>query len=127
MRLGRGSLALLLIKNVAEVKFRRRIQKPGFKSERRMLCTLDRLLLNSIGGKNILNFKPPTGQLKYNPAAKNLLVVWDIFLQNWRMINCDDVDVVAVIQSTPANKWWEYFNEHILPMSAQQKATFNNT
>jgi hypothetical protein len=127
MRLSRSSLALLLMKNVAEVRFRRRKQKPGHKTERRMLCTNDRLLLNSIGGKNILNFKAPTGQLKFNPAAKNLLVVWDIFLQNWRMINCDDVDVVAIIQSTPADKWWKYFNESILPLSTQQKATFNNT
>jgi hypothetical protein len=127
MRLGRASLSLLLMKHVVELKFRRRIAKPGFRPERRMLCTLDRLLLNSIGGKQILNFKQPTGQLKYNPAQKNLLPVWDIFLQNWRMVNCNDVDVIAIIQSTPADKWWEYFNQHIMPMSPEQKASFNNT
>ena len=127
MRLSRTGLALLLAKNAVELRFKRRIYKLGFNDYRRMLCTKDFLLLQSVGGKNILNYKPPTGTLKYDPAQKNLIVAWDIFMQNWRMINCNDVDVVAVVPTTPPDMWWKYFNEKILPMATNQKAVFMNT
>ena len=128
MRVGRSSLYMLLQTNVTELRFRRRIDKPGFKDYRRMLCTNDQRLLQSIQGKKVLNFVPSTGQLKYNPAAKNLIVAWDIFLQNYRMINCNDVELIAVIKSSPdPTDFWKYFNERLAAMTATQKAQFINT
>ena len=127
MRLGRAALAQLLMTNVVELRFRRRIEKAGFGDYRRMLCTNDMKLLMSQLGRNILNFEPATGQLKYSPAQKNLIVSWDIFLQNWRMINCNDVEVIAVINTSPDPKeWWQYFNDSIQPLPAGQKAAFMN-
>jgi hypothetical protein len=119
---------MLLAKSVVELKFSRRISKPGFSADRRMLCTNDRFLLNSGPGKEILNYQPPSGQgLKYDPAAKNLIPVWDIFMQSYRTINCDDVDVISVIQTTPEpDKWWTYFSESIMPMAINEKASFMN-
>jgi len=84
MRLGRTALAILLQTNVAELRFHRRIEKQGFQDYRRMLCTNDKTLLLSTPGKEILNYTTPTGSLKYDPAAKNLIVAWDIFLQAYR-------------------------------------------
>lgn len=128
MRLGRTALQILLNTNAAELRFRRRIEKPGFKDYRRMLCTGDRKLLLSTPGKRVLNYAPPNGQLKYDPAAKNLVVTWDIFMQNWRMINCNDVDVIAVIKTSPdPAEFWKYFYERLAHMSAAQKARFMNT
>jgi hypothetical protein len=128
MRLGRTALAILLQTNAAELRFHRRIEKPGFKDYRRMLCTNDKKLLLSVPGKEVLNFVPPTGHLKYDPAAKNLVVAWDIFLQNFRMINCNDVEVIAVIKTSPEPfEFWKYFYERLVDMSAQQKAQFMNT
>lgn len=128
MRLGRTSLYILLQNNVAELRFRRRKEKPGFKDYRRMLCTNDQRLLKSALGKQILNFSPSAGQLKYDPAAKNLVVVWDIFMQNYRMINCNDVELIAVIKSSPDPlEFWNYFNHRLAKMSAAQKAQFMNT
>lgn len=126
MRMGRSALMLLLSKSVVELKFSRRLNKPGYPTDRRMLCTNDRLLLNSGPGKEILNYKLPTGQgLKYDPAAKNLIPVWDIFMQDYRMINCNDVDVISVIETSPEpDKWWTYFQESIAPMAAGNKASF---
>ena len=128
MRLGIGALGILLLNSVVEVRFRRRIEKAGYKDFRRMLCTNDRLLLNSLLGRNILNYNPPhDGGLKYNPAQKNLIPVWDIFMQNYRMINCNDVDVVSVIKTSPdPTEFWKYFNENLIPMSSDQKAAFMN-
>jgi hypothetical protein len=128
MRMSRSALMMLLAKSVVELKFSRRISKPGFSADRRMLCTNDRFLLNSGPGKEILNYQPPSGQgLKYDPAAKNLIPVWDIFMQSYRTINCDDVDVISVIQTTPEpDKWWTYFSESIMPMAINEKASFMN-
>lgn len=129
MRLGIGALALLLQTNVVELRFRRRIEKPGYKDYRRMLCTNDKGLLSSQLGRNVLNYNPPSGQgLKYNPAAKNLIPTWDIFLQAYRMINCNDVEVVSVIKTAPdPTEFWKYFNEKLIPLTSDQKAAFINT
>jgi hypothetical protein len=128
MILGRSALEILLSTNAAELRFRRRINKPGFKDYRRMLCTKDMRLLRSTPGKTILNYQDPRGNLRYDPVSKNLVVTWDIFLQNWRMINCDDVEVIAIIKSSPdPNPFWKYFNERLVTMSSSQKASFNNT
>ena len=128
MRLGQTALATLLSKNAAELRFKRRLEKPGFKDYRRMLCTGDKTLLLSAPGKRVLRFVPPYGSLKYNPASKNLVLTWDIFMQDWRMINCYDVDVIAVIKTSPEpNEFWTYFYKQLIYMSAAQKARFMNT
>ena len=128
MRIGRTALWILLATNAAELRFHRRHQKQGFKDYRRMLCTNDQKLLMSAVGKRMFNYTPSRGNLKYNPASKNLIVAYDIFYQNWRMINCDDVDVIAVIKTSPdPTPFWNYFNERLAEMSADQKARFMNT
>lgn len=128
MRLGRIALWTLLTTNAAELRFKRRINKPGFKDYRRMLCTNDQRLLQSAPGKRIFHYTSPIGTLKYDPSAKNLIVTFDIFMQNWRMINCNDVDVIAVIKTSPdPSEFWKYFYERIAEMSTDQKARFMNT
>jgi hypothetical protein len=128
MRLGRSALATLLQTNAAELRFRRRKDKPGFKDYRRMLCTNDQKILLSAPGKRVFNYAPPHGALKFDPASKNLIVAYDLFMQNHRMINCDDVDVIAVIKTSPdPTPFWKYFSEHLARMSAPQKARFMNT
>lgn len=128
MRLGRTALWILLQTNAAELRFHRRIVKSGFGDYRRMLCTNDPRLLLSTPGKEVLNYIRPTGSLKYDPAAKNLVVTWDIFLQDYRMINCNDVEVIAVIKTSPdPGPFWKYFYERLVHMSSDQKARFMNT
>jgi len=127
MRLGRSALGALLARNAVELRFRRRHDKPGYKDQRRMLCTNDMTLLLSVGGKNILNFVPAHGRLPYNAAAYNLVIAWDIFMQDFRAINCDQVDVIAVLPTQPPDKFWDYFNNYLVQMPAQQKMGFMNT
>ena len=128
MRLGRTALSILLQTNAAELRFKRRKEKPGFKDYRRMLCTSDRKLLLSAPAKQVLHFIPTHGHLKYDPNSKNLIVTWDIFLQNWRMVNCDDVDVISVIKTSPdPSEFWKYFYSRLVDMSSTHKARFMNT
>lgn len=128
MILGRSALAMLLMTSVVELRFRRRIEKAGYGSYRRMLCSNDRGLLMSTLGREILNFEPATQPPKYDPVQKNLIITWDIFLQNYRCINCNSVEVIAVIKTSPDPiEWWKYFNETIRPMPAGQKVVFMDT
>jgi len=126
MRVSRSALSLILRNHVVEIRFLRRNPKLGYSKQRRMLCTNDYLLLTSTPGQRALNYTPPTGNLKYNPANKNLVIVWDVFRQGFRAVNCNDCDLVAVIKSTPSDDFWKYFSEKIMPMSSVEKANFMN-
>ena len=87
-----------------------------------MLCTNSGSLLTSTKGRMALNFKPTYKPPEYNPAQKNLIITWDIFMQNYRTINMDSCDMVSLI---PANdQFWNYFTDKLTNMSAQQKIAF---
>lgn len=122
---GTGTLNQLLQENVLEVRFTRRRPSPDKGPTRRMLCTLCPEILNSVNGRTVLNYLPPTKPLKFNPTAKNLVMVWDILMQDFRLINGDSCDLLTTIPGD--EKFWEYFNSTILPMSSDEKAGFMNT
>ena len=107
MKISLQTLQNQLRSNVCEIMFvrrRARIERPAI---RRMLCTLDDTILTSINGKMTLNYRQPTHMLPYNAQAKNLLPVWDIFMQDWRMVNMDDCQIVQTIKNID---FWKYFN-----------------
>ena len=107
----------VLADNVCEIRFTKRTDL----TERTMLCTLDQTLLNSVNGRTTLNYKPATAMAAFNPAAINLLCVWDIFMQDWRMVNMDSC---KLIKSIPRDDFWTYFNENIYTMTTEQKNEF---
>lgn len=128
MRLSRSGLNNLLIKNAAELRFYRRHPKMGWANNRRMLCTKDMRLLESAPGKRILNYIPPAGiGLPYDPNHHNLVIAWDVFMQNWRAIPCESVEVVAVVKTDPQANFWKYFMQRIHPMASRTKFNFMNT
>ena len=120
-----ANLKSILLNKVCEVKFVRRNPKPGRPTTRRMLCTNNAPLLNSIEGRTVLNYDPPRQAPKYNPNQENLIVTWDILMQSYRTINCDTVDLISTLEADES--FWLYINENIAPMSAGEKMTFMNT
>lgn len=124
MKVNLPSLKNKLQSNVCEIIFEKRRPKPGDSTSRRMLCTLDLNLLNSVNGRTTLNYKPPAGPPKYNPESKNLLPVWDIMMQSWRMVSLDNCEIVNEI---PEDTFFEYFNENIYPMTADEKRAYMGT
>lgn len=124
MKTSRDQLKNLLLKNVLEIKFVRRRPIFGHPGTRRMLCTVCFELLNSPNGLLTLNFRPTYRPPRYNPNQKNLLVAWDIFMQDYRNINCDSVEVVSVIPAD--DKFWEYFANHLQPLTPEQKMEFQD-
>ena len=126
MRLGRTALAILLQRNVVELRFIRRHAKFNHPPHRRMLCTNDKVLLLSAPGKMILNFERPIGSLPYDAGQHNLVITYDIMMQNWRAIPCESVEVIAVVKTNPPSHFWDYFMKSIAPMSGMQKLQFND-
>jgi hypothetical protein len=124
MRLSVSGLRQLCSNHVVELKFNRRHKLPGRPLARRMLCTLDATILDSTLGKEILNFKPPVTNPPYNAAAKNLVVVWDIFFQDWRAIPIETCEVVTATPTRPPEHFWKFFDKSIAKMNPVQKAAF---
>lgn len=122
MRVSRSSLETIIRSHAAEIVFTRRT--PGPASTRRMLCTLDLMMLNSPEGRVALNFRPAVHAPPYNPRAYNLLIVWDIFMQDYRAISIDRCELIKTIKTNPPDEWWKYFNEVLAKMTTQQKVHF---
>jgi hypothetical protein len=125
MIVGLSNLKGILLDKVCEVKFARRNPKPGRPASRRMLCTNNVQLLNSVEGRTVLNYKPPRQSPAYNPNQENLIITWDILMQGFRTINCDTVDLISTLEAD--DTFWVYLNEHIAPMSSGEKMAFMNT
>ena len=115
----------MLLNKVCEVKFARRNPKPGRPPSRRMLCTNNVQLLNSVEGRTVLNYRPPRQAPEYNPNQENLIITWDILMQDFRTINCDTVDLITTLEADET--FWVYINEEIAPMSSGEKMAFMNT
>ena len=116
------ALKTLLRTNVCEVQFFRRRIKPVRPLQRKMICTLCLDVLNSVNGRMSLNYRPPVHALPYNAESMNLLPVWDIFMQDWRMINMDACFLINTIPGDEA--FWKYFNDKLYPMTQEEKIQY---
>lgn len=123
--ISREALEQKLLNNVVDLRFVRRIPIPGRPPTRRMLCTKSSSLLNSTNGRMSLNYKPPLGSKQFNETKQNALIVWDIFMQSFRVVSLEGA---TVINEIPANdEFWKYYNQVLLPMTADQKLQFMNS
>jgi len=118
-----GTLIQILNTHAVELRFTRRRPLPGMPF-RRMFATNDTNLLNSTPGRLALNFHGAPGRLKFSPEQKGLVMTWDIFLQDFRLIPAESVEVVSVIKTTPPEEFWNYFNNVLSKMPESQKVEF---
>jgi len=125
MLVARPTLESLLLQNVLDLRFVRRSPAPGRPPTRRILCTKSYTLLSSTNGRIVLNYNPPAGKKQFNEAKENACVVWDILMQDFRVISADEVDVIKTIPAT--DEFWEYFNDEVLPLTGAQKLNYMNS
>ena len=122
-----NGLRILCESNVVELIFFRRDISKNKTDMRRMLCTLNRALLNSEFGIKTLNFKRPMQSPPYNAAAKGLVTVWDIFRQDWRNVPVKSAYIMPAPHTMPAEpveEFIEYFDKVIKPMTLEQRRQF---
>ena len=125
MKASLPTIKSLLLNNVVEIKFNRRLVKAGASATRRMLCTNSLSLLSSPEGRLALNYKRAINTPKFDPNTKNLIITWDLLMQDYRCINMIACDLIQVI---PANKtFWIFFNEKLATLSASDKITLMNS
>lgn len=122
MKVTLGTLKNLLENNVCEIKFTRRRPVAGEPLTRRMLCTNSVVILQSLNGKLLLNYRQPKRVPKFNPNTRNIVVTWDIFMQDFRCINMDSCDLIQTIPGD--DNFWNYFNEKLRLMTAEEKEKF---
>lgn len=119
----RSALNRDLLHNVLIIYFHRRTDPKGVL--RRMICTKSDLILSSLQGHTILNFRSPKfGAPKCDEVKHNVTVVWDILTQDYRLIPCDSV---RIIQKVHEGKFWKFFNDTLSGMSKEDKIKFMNT
>lgn len=124
MKINLPTMARLLERNVVEIKFERRREKIGWPPTRRMLCTNSLDILQSNNGINVLGWRPPKGVgLNFNPTIKNLIVAWDIFKRDYRLITMDDCNLAATI---PEKQFWSYWNRYLAGWTPDQQINFYN-
>lgn len=127
---GYSSLQAKLRKGVCELFIVRRHRpvrghiRPTVTS-RRMLCSNCPELLNStLGVVNLAYRKPKHSDipLHFDPRAKNLIITWDIVMQDYRCINMDECLLVG---EYPVNKSIRKIkkNDDIISPFVKRKAT----
>jgi hypothetical protein len=116
------TLENLLLNNVLDLRFTRRVLLPNKPGSRRMLCTKSYDLLNSTNGRIVLNYKPPSSGKQFNENKNNACIVWDILMQDYRIVS---VDQVSIIRQIPANEeFWTFFNKEIYTLTTEQKILY---
>lgn len=122
MKVALSTLNTLLQSNVLEIKFTRRKPKPGAPNTRRMLCTNSQSLLNSSEGRRVLGYTPTKQPPKFNPATKNLAIVWDLFKRGFRMVNADSCELISTIPAD--DEFWLYWAQEVSKMTTNEVNTF---
>jgi hypothetical protein len=123
----RTELQRLLKSNICDllVVRRRPERAPGRPELRQMLCTNSMEILRSENGLRVLNYSGSFEPKKVDERKHNLVVTWDIFMQDYRNVS---MDMCYLVQKIPADdNFWKFFNENIFPMSPNEKMRYMDT
>jgi hypothetical protein len=89
-----------------------------------MIATKCYEILNSIDGRTKLNFRPARVQSTANPVLHNLVITWDIIMQDYRNVSMEEC---IVIQQIPVTDFWKYYNDTLYPMAPADKISLMNS
>ncbi len=122
--IGRLELSKLTKNHVCEIVFlRRRPERAPNRPEfRRMLCTNSLNLLDSHNGRTSLLFHFPRTPRRLNEAKHDIVVVWDIFMKDYRNVSMESCLLISTIPAD--DNFWAYYNDVIHKMSVQDQMQF---
>lgn len=127
MAISYNGIKKLLETHVVELTFIRRNKKQGWPNNRRMLCTNSFSILGGLQERIALNFKMPTEFPPYDPKENDLFITWDLFMQDFRSIPLESINVVNAIpvrNEKEIKNFWIYFDKAIKPMTSDEKVKF---
>lgn len=119
----RAELYNLLLNNVLVLSFIKKTE-PRKGWIRNMICTKSNKILSSLQGRINLNFRNPKyGGPVFNEVEHNVVVVWDILMQDYRVVPCESVNILSIIQE---DFFWNFYNNKLIFMSSIEKNKFMN-
>lgn len=117
--MNRTSLERSLLSEVLVITFNRKTPPVG--AFRRMLCTKCDEVLNTALGKIKLGFWRPRQGPRFDEAKHNVVIVWDIFKRDYRVVPCETVKIEDRISP---DDFWKYYKENAGAMTWRQKEAF---
>jgi hypothetical protein len=125
--------------NIVELKFTRRIKPPWYKKDRetghlsyqrRMLCTSNWRYIKSPRVRYLYNWKKPKsrrGKAWYR--KRKLVIVWDIMMNDWRMVSLDKYKIVgytSIKSLERQDEWTEFYRAHINKLPENKKKHYSD-
>lgn len=87
-----------------------------------MLCTKASTILDTTNAELSLNFRRPKhGGPRFDEKAANIVVVWDILKQDYRLVPCESVTIEQVIEP---GEFLEFFKNNIVTMTTRMAESF---
>jgi len=125
-RIRRAKLNSLLQRGACEIIFLRRDTKKihGGQVTRKMVCSNCNEILNTENGIRSLNFKRPRGAKKINESLHDVVVVWDILMQDYRNVSMENCFLISEMEP---DQFWQFYNETLLPMTPKGKLQYMNS
>lgn len=125
--------------NIVEVRFKRREKPPWFIKKRtvghmryyrRMLCTANWRLIKSPVCRTLFNWvKPKTRRGPNWYRKRNLIIVWDILQNDWRMVSLEKYFIVGytpVQTLLEQEKFITFYQHQLEPLTQQKKDHFSD-
>lgn len=125
MKINKEVLDIKLRDGACKVKFLRKRPVNGKPITRTMWCTKDWEMLNSMRGKVTLNYRPPRGEKHVHESSHNVLIVWDIIMQDYRTINMGECELIREVGGN--DEFWKFFEKELAILTSEDKQVLINS
>ena len=125
-----NTLMSFMHNHVVELRFTRRHNKMGYKDTRRMVCTTNWKFLSSVFTRRIFNWNTPKSRRGVSwYKQRNLIIVWDLMVENFRIIPVTDIRFVSAYKCTSLiekGRFILFYRRNIRTLTpTQEKKYFN--
>lgn len=125
-----NTLVNFMNNHVVELRFTRKHTKLGFKDTRRMVCTSNWKFLSSVFTRMLFNWNTPKtrrGQSWYK--QRNLIIVWDLMVSNFRIIPVTDIRFISAYKCTSLmekGRFILFYRKNIRKLTPMQEKKYFN-
>ena len=125
------TLTSFLHNHIVELRFTRRHPKTGFKDSRRMVCTANWKFLSSVFTRWVFNWNTPKTRRGVSwYKQRNLIIVWDLMVNNFRIIPVTDIRFVSAYKCNSLmekGRFILFYRRNIRKLTPTQEHKYFNT